>query len=311
MEQEINRSRVDFENARAAGSMRAEVLSQREADLQARRAAYETFRNERKANLAQREAIDQQQTNAIVEAQRRRQEQELAAAELRRQTEAAQRAAQEAQAQAQAAQQQAQAAQQQAQSSQQQMQEAQQQAEAARRQAEAARQATEAAKQQTQQASQQAAAAQQELERTKRELASRESEAHRLRLQQSLSKYASTRTDPQRGIIVTLPSIMFDTGKSTLKSGAKSTLKNIAKQLESEPTLVITVEGHTDNTGSAAKNLKLSEQRAQEVRDYLIAAGLNHDPLTAVGRGEADPVAPNKTASGRQQNRRVELIIAP
>lgn len=325
MEQEINRSRIDLDNARAAGSMRAEVLSQREADLQARRAAYETFRNERQANLSQRAAIEQQEANAITEAQRRRQEQELAAAELRRQTEAAQRAAQEAQAQAQAAQEQAQAAQQeaqaahqQAQSSEQQMQEAQKQAEAARQQAEAARQQTEAAKQQTeaakqqtQQASQQAASAQEELERTKRELASREAETRRLRLQQSLSKYASTRTDPQRGIIVTLPSIMFDTGKSTLKKGAKSTLKNIAQQLEAEPTLVITVEGHTDDTGSAAKNLKLSEQRAQEVRDYLIAAGIHTDHLTAVGRGEADPVAPNKTAAGRQQNRRVELIIAP
>ncbi len=103
---------------------------------------------------------------------------------------------------------------------------------------------------------------------------------------------------------------MFDTGKATLKAGAKKTLKNIAGQLKSEPTLVMTVEGHTDNAGSATKNLKLSEQRAKAVREYLLTAGIAGDHLTAVGRGEEEPVASNKTANGRQQNRRVELIIA-
>src|SRR5262249_52988726 len=108
---------------------------------------------------------------------------------------------------------------------------------------------TEAARQQQAEASQQAAAAQSELERTKRELTESNAEAHRLRLEQSLSKFAATHTDPRRGIIVTLPSIMFDTGKATLKASAKRVLKNINGQLQSEPTLVMTIEDHTDNVG--------------------------------------------------------------
>jgi outer membrane protein OmpA-like peptidoglycan-associated protein len=317
MEAEINRSRADLQSANAAGSLTAEVLSQRQADLLARQAEFESMRRELEADAAQRAALDQQQAAAIADAQRHRQDQETAAAELRRQTEAAQRQAQEAQAAAQAAQEQAQAAHQEAQSAQQEAEAArQQQAESARQaeaarheQAEATRQA-EAARQRTEEASQQAAAAQSELERTKRELAESNAEAHRLRLEQSLARFAATHTDPARGIIVTLPSIMFDTGKATLKPGAKKVLKNIAGQLKNESTLVVTVEGHTDNVGSAAKNLKLSDQRAHAVREYLVTAGIAGDHLTAIGRGEADPVAPNKTASGRQQNRRVELIIA-
>jgi outer membrane protein OmpA-like peptidoglycan-associated protein len=324
MEAEINRSRADLQSANAAGSLTAEVLSQRQADLLARQAEFESMRRELEADAAQRAALDQQQATAIADAQRHRQDQETAAAELRRQTEAAQRQAQEAQAAAQAALEQAQAAQQQAQTAHQEAQSAQQEAEAARhQQAESARQAeaarheqaeatrqAEAARQQTAEASQQAAAAQSELERTKRELAESNAEAHRLRLEQSLARFAATHTDPARGIIVTLPSIMFDTGKATLKAGTKKVLKNIAGQLKSEPALVMTVEGHTDNVGSAAKNLKLSDQRAHAVREYLVTAGIAGDHLTAIGRGEADPVASNKTASGRQQNRRVELIIA-
>jgi outer membrane protein OmpA-like peptidoglycan-associated protein len=324
MDAEITRSRTDLQSANTAGSLTAEVLSQRQADLLARQAEYESMRRELEADAAQRAAIDQQEAAAIADAQRRRQDQEAAAAELRRQTEAAQRQAQEAEAAAQAAQQQAQEAQQQAQTAQQQAQSAQQEAESAkqqqaeaRQQAEAARheqaealRQAEAARQQTAEASQQAAVAQSELEKTKRELAESTAEAHRLRLQQSLAQFAATHNDPARGIIVTLPSIMFDTGKATLKAGAKKVLKNIAGQLKGESTLVVTVEGHTDNVGPAAKNLKLSEQRAHAVREYLVTTGIAPDHLTSVGRGEADPVASNKTANGRQQNRRVELIIA-
>jgi outer membrane protein OmpA-like peptidoglycan-associated protein len=296
LEQEIARSRTDLDSGRSAGSMTVEVLAQRQADLLSRQAQLDAFRNERQANLTARAQIEQQQTTAITEAQRRRQEQEAAAAELRRRAEEAQRQMQLAQEQAQAAQQQAQTAQQQAQAAQQEAQTAQQQAAAA--------------KQQVADVTNQAQQTQAELERTKRELAVSDAETRRLRLQQSLQRYAPTRRDPSRGIIVTLPSIMFDTGKATLKPGAQSTLKNIADQLKGEATLVVTVEGHTDSSGTAAKNLKLSEQRAQAVRNYLVGSGINGDHLTAIGRGEADPVAPNKTAAGRQQNRRVELIIA-
>lgn len=304
IEGEVARSRRDLEAAQNAGSMRVEILSQRQADLLARQAELDSLRKEREADLAQRAAIDQQQTASIAETQRHRQEQEAQAAELRRQAEEAQRQAQVAQEQAEVAKQQAQAAQQEAQA-------AHQQAATAQQDAATAQQQAATAQQQVSEATSQAAQTQAELERTKRELAVSDAETRRLRLQQSLAQYAATRTDPSRGIIVTLPSIMFDTGKAVLKKGAQSTLKNIAGQLKGEERLVITIEGHTDNTGSAAKNLKLSEQRAQAVRDYLVDAGISADHVTAMGRGEADPIAPNKTVRGRQANRRVELIVAP
>ena len=127
-------------------------------------------------------------------------------------------------------------------------------------------------------------------------------------MQNELSKIASTHSDT-RGLIVTLASSLFDTGKSTLKPGAKSTLTRIAKQLQTNPDLHIAVEGHTDNVGTSASNQTLSEKRANAVRDYLVAQGVPSDRVTAAGRGEDAPVASNKTAAGRQQNRRVELII--
>lgn len=325
LEGEIVRSRTDLESARTSGSMSAEILSQRQADLLSRQAELDAFRKEREVDIAQRATIDQQQLASIAETQHRRQEQEAQAAELRRQAEEAQRQAQVAQEQAQAAQQQAQAAQHEAQASQQQAEAAKHEAQVSQQEAHAAHEQAENAQQQAASAHQEAATAQQqvteaasqtaqvqaELERTKKELALRDEETRRLRLQQSLAQYAATRSDPARGIIVTLPSIMFDPGKAGLKKGAQSTLKNIAGQLNGEQSVVITVEGHTDNTGSAAKNLKLSEQRAEAVRHYLVAGGIDGHNVTAIGRGEADPVAPNKTASGRQANRRVEVIIAP
>jgi OmpA-OmpF porin, OOP family len=72
----------------------------------------------------------------------------------------------------------------------------------------------------------------------------------------------------------------------------------------------VTVERHTDNTDNAAKNQTLSEKRAEAVRDFLVSAGVPADRITAVGKGDTQPVATNKTAAGRQQNRRVELVIA-
>jgi outer membrane protein OmpA-like peptidoglycan-associated protein len=275
-ESEITRLRTELDAARTAGSMNAEVLAQRQADLLARQTELETLRKERQADLDRRADLEKQQTAAIADATRRRQEAEAQAAQLRQQTDAAMRAAAEAQQQANLAQRQAEASQAQA-------------ADAERKTADT----------------------QAELERTRQQLASSTAETHRLQLQQSLARFAAARTDPQRGIIVTLPGIMFDTGKSTLKSGAKSTLKNIADQLKNEPTLVITVEGHTDNVGSEASNLKLSERRAAAVRDALVSNGVAPDHVTAIGKGESDPIAPNKTAAGKQQNRRVELILAP
>jgi outer membrane protein OmpA-like peptidoglycan-associated protein len=180
---------------------------------------------------------------------------------------------------------------------------------ALRAQAENATQQAQAAQAQAQQAQAAAQSAQTQLEETRRQLAQSDAETRRLRIQNELSRIATTRSE-QRGLIVTLNGgILFDTGKTALKPGAKSTLSKIAKQLQTDPSLKIAVEGHTDNVGSTATNQSLSEKRANAVRDYLVSAGISGDHITAEGKGEESPIATNKTAAGRQQNRRVELVI--
>jgi outer membrane protein OmpA-like peptidoglycan-associated protein len=154
----------------------------------------------------------------------------------------------------------------------------------------------------------QAQSTQAELERAREQLAERDVEARRLRMQQELARLATTRTD-QRGFIVTLPGIFFDSGKSELKSGARNTLTRIAEQLRSDDTVRVSIEGHTDNVGGEAMNQALSERRADAVRDVLVASGIPADRIITTGRGESQPVVTNNTAAGRQQNRRVELII--
>ena len=128
-------------------------------------------------------------------------------------------------------------------------------------------------------------------------------------MQAEIAKLAETRTS-DRGFIVTLPGLFFDTGKSALKAGARNALGKIADQLRANADVRITIEGHTDSVGSDALNQALSEKRAAAVRDYLVSRGLPADRMTMTGLGETAPVATNDTAAGRQQNRRVELIIS-
>jgi outer membrane protein OmpA-like peptidoglycan-associated protein len=146
--------------------------------------------------------------------------------------------------------------------------------------------------------------AKQEIER--RDSASRAKVAA---MQQALSELASTRTS-ERGFIVTLPGLFFDSGKSVLKTGARNTLTKIADALRINEETTIAVEGHTDSVGSEASNQALSEKRAAAVRDYLVSHGVPADRITMTGLGEGAPVATNDTPAGRQQNRRVELVIA-
>jgi len=151
-----------------------------------------------------------------------------------------------------------------------------------------------------------------ELDRARTELARRDTEAqNRINtMQTELSKLAQTRTS-ERGFVVTLPGLFFDSGKSVLKPGAKNTLTKIATQLQMNPETSIEIEGHTDSVGSEQSNQALSEKRAAAVRDYLAARGVTASRVRINGLGEGTPVASNDTPSGRQQNRRVELVIAP
>ncbi|HEV7767402.1 MAG TPA: OmpA family protein [Thermoanaerobaculia bacterium] len=151
-----------------------------------------------------------------------------------------------------------------------------------------------------------------ELTKAREELAKRDA-VNRDRIesmQAELAKLAETRST-DRGFIVTLPGLFFDSGKSVLKPGAKNTLAKIATQLQTNPDARIEIEGHTDSVGSDAMNQALSEKRAAAVRDYLASHGLPAVRITISGQGESTPVASNDTAAGRQQNRRVELVIAP
>jgi outer membrane protein OmpA-like peptidoglycan-associated protein len=114
----------------------------------------------------------------------------------------------------------------------------------------------------------------------------------------------------ERGLLLTLPeNVFFDVDESTLKPGGQRELDRIAEALADYPERNVLIEGHTDSTGSVAYNRDLSVRRAQAVRDYLVRAGVAPSRLIARGYGETLPVASNQTAGGRQQNRRVELVI--
>ena len=113
----------------------------------------------------------------------------------------------------------------------------------------------------------------------------------------------------QRGLVISLSDILFDVGKSTLKPGSQASIQRIAVVLTQYPQHQILVEGHTDATGGDDFNLQLSRDRASSVRTALVAGGVEAARITAEGFGESRPVASNDSAAGRQQNRRVEIVI--
>lgn len=133
--------------------------------------------------------------------------------------------------------------------------------------------------------------------------------ALRAQLLQQLNSVLQT-TDSPRGLVVNMADVLFDFGKYNLKSDADVKLAKLAGIILAHPGLHLAIEGHTDNIGSDEANMKLSQQRADTVRDYLVQQGLAADTVTAVGMGKADPVADNSTNEGRQKNRRVEIIVS-
>lgn len=139
--------------------------------------------------------------------------------------------------------------------------------------------------------------------------AERDAQALRERLKEQLNMILATR-DTARGLIVNMSDVLFDFNQATLKPGAKEKLAKVSGILLAYPTLHLSVEGHTDSIGSDEYNLKLSERRAGAVRDYLVSNSINPNNIIAKGLGKADPVASNETAAGRQQNRRVEMVVS-
>ena len=116
-------------------------------------------------------------------------------------------------------------------------------------------------------------------------------------------------TEDARGIILSMSDILFDVDKASLKSDLKTSLARVAGILSVYQELNVSVEGHTDNTGSEEHNLKLSEQRAQNVLQFLVEQGIDAKRLSSKGYGMSKPVADNSTKEGRQKNRRVDLVI--
>ena len=166
-------------------------------------------------------------------------------------------------------------------------------ADAARAAADAARAAADAQIAQARQATDQA-------EREKAQL--------REQLRQQLNVVLETR-ETARGLIVNLSDVLFDVDKATLRAGTREKLARLAGILSAHPDLKIEIEGHTDSTGSDDYNQGLSERRAQSVRGYLMDQRMGQAIVAAAGFGESRPVATNGTAAGRQQNRRVELVV--
>ena len=138
-----------------------------------------------------------------------------------------------------------------------------------------------------------------------------ESEKTELRAQllRQFSLILQTR-DTARGLIVNMSDVLFDTGKYTLRPGAREKLARVSGIIAGHPGLRLEVEGHTDSVGGDEYNQRLSEQRASGVRDYLTQQGIPMNSVTAKGFGKTQPVASNETAVGRQQNRRVELVVS-
>lgn len=113
----------------------------------------------------------------------------------------------------------------------------------------------------------------------------------------------------ERGLVLTLGDVLFDTGQATLKSGAYATLDRLATALREKSERKVLIEGHTDNVGSDESNQGLSERRAQSVQSALMQRDVARSQVTALGKGENFPIASNDSADGRQSNRRVELIF--
>jgi outer membrane protein OmpA-like peptidoglycan-associated protein len=308
----------------------------REAAQMAEDARIITFRKIREEQLAneraaaaKREADAQEQARQHAEQARLEQERRARAEEDRAAAERAKReaddaaaraiaeraAADKARAEADAARQAALQQQQLAQSEAEKARLAAQQSDEQRQQADAARQAALQQQQLAQAEAEKArlAAQQSDAQRQQAEAARMQAEnektALRERLRQQLNLILETR-ESARGLIVNISDVLFDFNKYTLKPGAREKMAKVAGILLAYPGLKIQVEGHTDAVGSDEYNLKLSQQRADSVRDYLVAQAVPAANVTAVGLGKANPVASNDNAAGRQQNRRVELIVS-
>jgi outer membrane protein OmpA-like peptidoglycan-associated protein len=256
------------------------VKQKSEEEAQAKAAAEKKAAEDREAKARQ---------DAAAEAQRRQE-----AEQARQQAEQARAAAQAAQADAERMKAEAD--------------KARQEAEKARQEADAARAAAEQQQQALAVEAEKARKAAEESDRL-RQQAEKEKADLRAQLLQQLNAVLATR-DTARGLIASMSDVLFKTGSYELLSGARERLAKVSGIVIAHPGLKLEVEGHTDSVGGDDYNQKLSEQRAGAVRDYLVQQGISADSIVSRGFGKTQPVATNDTSEGRQQNRRVELVLS-
>jgi outer membrane protein OmpA-like peptidoglycan-associated protein len=133
--------------------------------------------------------------------------------------------------------------------------------------------------------------------------------AVREKLRSQLNSVLAT-SESARGLIVNMSDVLFETGKYTLKPATQVSLAKVSGILQAYPGLKLQVEGYTDSVGNDDFNQKLSENRADAVKNFLITQGVQQDNISSTGYGKAKPVADNSTAGGRAQNRRVQLVVS-
>jgi outer membrane protein OmpA-like peptidoglycan-associated protein len=179
------------------------------------------------------------------------------------------------------------------------------QAELATAQAQAERAAADAARSEAE-----IARAEADMARTDAEMARTDADIARMQLDEVSARLAELQTrQTERGLIVTLGDVLFEVDRAELKPGSARSLSELVAVLSENPGATVAIEGHTDSTGSREHNLTLSQRRAETVRSFLIAQGIEASRITAKGMGPDYPVASNNDGAGRQQNRRVELVI--
>jgi outer membrane protein OmpA-like peptidoglycan-associated protein len=303
------RNAVRIAHVAEADRYASAILAKAEQQLRQAEEAYRQKQARSTIEAAAREAAETAEESRVMAVKQKAEEeaQAQAGAEKRAAEERAARAREEADAQARARVE-AEAARAQAEAAKAEAQRATE--EAVRQQAAAEQAKAEALAQQQALAGEAAKARQAAAESDKlREQAEKEKQEMRARLLQQLNSVLATR-DSARGLIANMSDVLFKSGSYELLPGARERLAKVSGIVLAYPGLRLAVEGHTDSIGSDEYNRKLSEQRANAVRDYLIQQAIHTDAITAAGFGKGEPVASNDTPEGRQQNRRVELVVS-
>jgi outer membrane protein OmpA-like peptidoglycan-associated protein len=309
------RNAVRIANNAGAGKYAAAVIAKASQQLQEAEDSYRQKRDKKTVISEARDAVQTAEEARVISVKQKAEEdaQAKAAAEKQAAEERAAKAKADAEAEAarrQEAEQarlQAEAAKEEAERMKQEALKAAAEAAKAKEEAENARAAAIAA-QQAALAQKQTAESEAERARTAAAKAEAEKAALRAQLRAQLNSILQTE-DSARGLIVNMSDVLFDTGSYTLKPGAREKLAKVSGILLAHPGLMLQIEGHTDSVGSDEFNQRLSEQRADSVRDFLAEQGVPASSITARGFGKTEPVASNDTPEGRQRNRRVEIIV--